>query len=157
MGISGTYAEAFHALKGKSKYAVHYHNRLQQCEHDDKTMRMKIDKWCTEIESEEENASEEDHENDPLLHVVFEAQEAMYTIVAEDSMDCSTNLLQKVKQKLAKYSEDSTHTAGLENVIIIKVGCKDMLRSNIDVTLGLVNGTIRQFGMFSDALIMETR
>ena len=65
-----------------------------------------------------------------------------YTIVAEDSVDCSTNLLQKVKCKLAKYSEDSTHTAGLENVIIIKVRCKVMLRCNIDVTLGLVNGAI---------------
>ena len=65
-----------------------------------------------------------------------------YTIVAEDSVDCSTNLLQKVKRKLAKYSEDSTHTAGLENVITIKVGCKLMLRRNIDVTLGLVNGAI---------------
>ena len=65
-----------------------------------------------------------------------------YTIVAEDSVDCSTNLLQKVKRKLAKYSEDSTHTAGLENVITIKVGYKVMLWHNIDVTLGLVNGAI---------------
>ena len=77
-----------------------------------------------------------------------------YTIVAEDSVDCSTNLLQKVKRKLAKYSEDSTHTAGLENVIIIKVGCKVMLRCNIDVTLGLLNGTI---GTICHALIMQTR
>ena len=37
MGISGTYAEAFHAFKDKSKYAADHHNRLQQCEHDDKT------------------------------------------------------------------------------------------------------------------------
>ena len=65
-----------------------------------------------------------------------------YSIVAEDSVDCSATLLQKVKQKLAKYSEDSTHTAGLENTITIKVGCKVMLRRNIDVTLGLVNGAI---------------
>ena len=65
-----------------------------------------------------------------------------YSIVAEGSVDCSATLLQKVKQKLAKYSEDSTHTAGLENTITIKVGCKVMLRRNIDVTLGLVNGAI---------------
>ena len=48
----------------------------------------------------------------------------------------------KLKQNLAKHSEDSTHTAGLENVIIVKVGCKVMLQRNIDVTLGFVNGTI---------------
>ena len=66
-----------------------------------------------------------------------------YSIVAEDSVDCSISLLQKVKQKLAKHSEDSTHTAGLENVISVKLGCKVMLRRNIDVTLGLVNGAIR--------------
>ena len=50
--------------------------------------------------------------------------------------------MQKVKRKLAKYSEDSTHTAGLEKVITIKVGCNVMLCRNIDVTLGLVNGAI---------------
>ena len=65
-----------------------------------------------------------------------------YNIVAEDSVDCLATFLQKVKQRLTKYSEDSTHTAGLENVITVKVGCKVMLRRNIDVTLGLVNGAI---------------
>ena len=65
-----------------------------------------------------------------------------YNIVAEDSVDCLATLLQKVKQRLTKYSEDSTHTAGLENVITVKVGFKVMLRCNIDVTLGLVNGAI---------------
>ena len=63
-----------------------------------------------------------------------------YPIAAEDSVDCSTSLMQKVE--LAKYSEDSTHTAGLENVITVKVSCKIMLRRNIDVALGLVNGAI---------------
>ena len=65
-----------------------------------------------------------------------------YNIVAKDSVDCSISVLQKVKQKLAKHSEDSTHTVGLENVIKVKVGCKVMLRCNIDVTFGLVNGAI---------------
>lgn len=65
-----------------------------------------------------------------------------YSIVAEDSVGCSASLLQKVKQKLAKYSENSTQTAGLENVITVKIGCKVMLRRNIDITLGLVNGAI---------------
>ena len=73
-----------------------------------------------------------------------------YSIVTEDSVDCSISLLQKVKQQMAKHSEDSTHTPVLENVITVKlklaVVCKVILRHNIDVTLGFVNeaiGTIR--------------
>ena len=63
-------------------------------------------------------------------------------LLAIDTVDCPTYLRQKVSKKLEKCSDDSTVTAGLENVIIIKVGCKIMLRRNIDVTLGLVNGFI---------------
>ena len=43
-----------------------------------------------------------------------------YSIFAEDSVDCSISCLQKVKQQLANHSEDSTHIAGLENVITVK-------------------------------------
>ena len=41
---------------------------------------------------------------------------------------------------LVSYGDDST--AGLEKEIVIKLGCKIMLRRNIDITLGLVNGAI---------------
>ena len=63
-------------------------------------------------------------------------------MLAIDTVDCPTYLRQKVSKKLEKCSDDSTVTAGLENAIIIKIGCKIMLRRNIDVTLGLVNGSI---------------
>ena len=63
-------------------------------------------------------------------------------LIAIDTVDCPTYLRQKVSKKLEKCSDDSTVTAGLENVIIIKIGCKIMLRRNIDVTLSLVNGSI---------------
>ena len=63
-------------------------------------------------------------------------------LLAIDTIDCPTYLRQKVSKKLEKFSDDSTVTAGLESVIIIKIGCKIMLRRNIDVTLGLVNGSI---------------
>ena len=63
-------------------------------------------------------------------------------LLAIDTVDCPTYLRQKVSKKLQKCSDDSTVTAGLEDVVVIKIGCKIMLRRNIDVTLGLVNGSI---------------
>ena len=57
--------------------AVNYHTHLQQHQGKDKTVRMQIDRHCTEIEVEEQNTSKEAHENDPLLHGVSKVQEAM--------------------------------------------------------------------------------
>ena len=77
MGTHETFAEAFHALKVESVDAVNYHNHLQQHQGKDKTVRMQIDRRRTEIEVEEQNASKEAVENDPLLYGVTEVQEAM--------------------------------------------------------------------------------
>ena len=63
-------------------------------------------------------------------------------LLATDTVDCPQYLRSNVSKKLAKYNDDSTHTAGLEKELIIKLGCKIMLRRNIDVTTGLVNGAI---------------
>ncbi|EZA51128.1 ATP-dependent DNA helicase PIF1, partial [Ooceraea biroi] len=38
--------------------------------------------------------------------------------------------------------EDSSRTAGLVRIITVKVGARVMIRKNIDISLGLVNGTI---------------
>ena len=77
LGTNKTYTEAFCAFKEESEDAVHYHNRLQLHERNDKTVRIQIDKRRTQMESEEENASEGGQENEPLLCAVSEAQEAM--------------------------------------------------------------------------------
>ena len=63
-------------------------------------------------------------------------------LVAIDTVDYPVHLHQQVSKKLSSYSEDSSLTAGLEKAIVIKIGCKIMLRCNINVTLGLVNGAI---------------
>ena len=62
--------------------------------------------------------------------------------IASDTVDCPVNLKSKVNKMLVSYGDDSTNTAGLEKEIVIKLGCKIMLRRNIDITLGLVNGAI---------------
>ena len=86
----------------------------------------------------------------PTRHMCDELNKEMFKklsgeeihLLATDTADCPQYLRSKVSKKLAKYNDDSTHTAGLEKRLIIKVGCKIMLRRNIDVTTGLVNGAI---------------
>ena len=81
-----------------------------------------------------------------------------YKLAADDSVDCFPSVMQKVKRKLMQYSKDSTQTAGLENVITLKIGCKVMLRRNIDVSLGFVNGAIRKYDSLppiSDSLFLH--
>ena len=63
-------------------------------------------------------------------------------LISVGTVDCPVYLCQKVSKKLGKYSKDSSLTAGLEKLVIIKLGCKIMLRWNIDISLGIVNGAI---------------
>uniref|UniRef100_A0A1X7UPY0 ATP-dependent DNA helicase n=1 Tax=Amphimedon queenslandica TaxID=400682 RepID=A0A1X7UPY0_AMPQE len=52
----------------------------------------------------------------------------------------STAKFDKQQKKLEKLKDQRSKTAGLETV---SVGCKVMLRHNIDVTVGLANGPLR--------------
>ncbi|XP_048514971.1 uncharacterized protein LOC125501890 [Athalia rosae] len=63
-------------------------------------------------------------------------------LLAHDTVDCPPYLKKKVQKMLNTDDEDSSRTAGLAKMIIVKIGSKIMIRRNIDVTLGLVNGTI---------------
>lgn len=63
-------------------------------------------------------------------------------LVAHDIIDCVPYLRKKVSKMLCTDEEDSSRTAGLAKVITIKVGAQIMIRRNIDVPLGLVNGAI---------------
>ena len=49
-------------------------------------------------------------------------------LIGIDTVDCPVRLRQKVSKKLSEYTEDSSLTAGLEKLIVIKIGCKVMLR-----------------------------
>ncbi|XP_071642512.1 ATP-dependent DNA helicase PIF6-like [Temnothorax longispinosus] len=63
-------------------------------------------------------------------------------LIAQDTLDCDNYIKRKVQKRLTDNEDDDTNTAGLLKQITIKIGAKVMIRRNIDVTLGLVNGTI---------------
>ncbi|XP_026829933.1 uncharacterized protein LOC113563072 [Ooceraea biroi] len=65
-------------------------------------------------------------------------------LVAQDLAECASYFKKKVMKILNKdgNDEDSSRTAGLARIITVKVGARVMIRRNIDVSLGLVNGTI---------------
>ncbi|XP_074111642.1 uncharacterized protein LOC141535587 [Cotesia typhae] len=63
-------------------------------------------------------------------------------LTARDHIDCNKSLIKKVSETLNKIEDNASQSAGLAKTITIKIGAKVMLRRNIDVTLGLVNGAI---------------
>ena len=60
-------------------------------------------------------------------------------LIANDSFKCPKTLEKKVSKML---NEDDDTACGIERVIRIKIGSIVMIRRNIDVSIGLVNGTI---------------
>uniref|UniRef100_A0A1X7VCV2 DNA helicase Pif1-like 2B domain-containing protein n=1 Tax=Amphimedon queenslandica TaxID=400682 RepID=A0A1X7VCV2_AMPQE len=54
----------------------------------------------------------------------------------------STAKFDKQQKELGKLKDQRSKTAGLETVLSLAVGCKVMLRHNIDVTVGLANGPL---------------
>ncbi|XP_011706213.1 PREDICTED: ATP-dependent DNA helicase PIF1-like, partial [Wasmannia auropunctata] len=64
------------------------------------------------------------------------------SLLAHDITDCPIYLKKKVLKAIDMDDDDNTKTGGLAKKITVKIGAKIMLRRNIDITLGLVNGTI---------------
>ena len=52
--------------------------------------------------------------------------------------------IQSVQKKLQKRNKNATSTAGLDNVIRLAIGCRMILRRNISIVKGLVNGFLGQ-------------
>ncbi|XP_048514295.1 uncharacterized protein LOC125501742 [Athalia rosae] len=74
--------------------------------------------------------------------MLSEIQTDEVQLLAHDTVDNSPYFKKKVQKILNTDDEDSFRTAGLARMIIVKIDSKIMIRRNIDVTLGLVNGTI---------------
>ena len=63
-------------------------------------------------------------------------------LIANDSIECPKYLQTKVKNQIKTDDEDCSRSGGLPKIITVKIGAKVMITKNIDVSLGLVNGTI---------------
>jgi hypothetical protein len=70
-------------------------------------------------------------------------------LIAHDTVYCSPYFKKKVQKILNMADEDCSRTVGLAKLITVKIGAKVMIRRHIDVTLGIVNGTI---GMITSVL-----
>lgn len=78
--------------------------------------------------------------NNKVLQYFREKNVKMFTIRAQDSLVDATRPLNNSIDTV--ISDDINKTGGLPRELVIFVGAKVMLRSNIDVQKGLVNGAI---------------
>ena len=80
-------------------------------------------------------------------------------VVAVDHLDCKNKRSLKAAQQAVKsldHLDDPRNTAGLEKSISVAAGVKVMLRCNIDVSQGLVNGAIGTITRFDRAPLTLT-
>ena len=64
-------------------------------------------------------------------------------LIAEDTYRCDNSLKKGIEKDLNDpTAEKDNKTAGTSKEIVMKIGCRLMITRNIDLTLGLVNGTI---------------
>ena len=68
-----------------------------------------------------------------------------HTVACTDEVDETKSTAKwhgKAAKQLEKLNSDCNNTAGLEAILKLAVGAKVMLRRNIDVKSGLLNGAI---------------
>ncbi|XP_053596131.1 ATP-dependent DNA helicase PIF1-like [Microplitis demolitor] len=112
--------------------SLSYHDRLQEvCNYIEK---LPLDTVCLVP-----TCKQCDIINSVMTNKIF-SEEIIFK--AHDYIDCPKSLKKKACDTLIKIEEDASRSAGLAGIIVIKIGAKVMLRQNIDVTLGLVNGAV---------------
>jgi len=72
------------------------------------------------------------------------ATEKTYHLPAIDTLDTivDSKMLPKVEKEYTKVQDDVTCTGGLEKALQLCIGCKVMLKRNMNVDAGLVNGSV---------------
>ena len=90
-----------------------------------------------------------------LAGLPSEKVELPCTDVADEG-GSSIKFNKKAAEKLEKLNLDCSRTAGLEAVLTLAIGAIVMLRRNIDVTMGLVNGVMGTVvGIYSTHVLIK--
>ena len=145
-GDCESFTVAFETFKDELVDVKQHHNRLQQYQEKDNTVRIQILERHSELESEEKNTDTVEETLDPLLHGVSDAQEAMRdfeaALIDNDNTDVDTMIDNLNDKKIIQEQCQSSETNSTEPLRMFVSGCGGTGKSYYDhQSMGLfING-----------------